>query len=225
MRERSLRRSSAARLLAAETTVAGLPLANGSGQRMSAYQRAVRSGSLAAAGMLTAAFAWGSITSQPAAMAGTAVAVPAPTVLSQAKPAKPFGAHRHTLASVMTDDAFTVSDAAAPRRFTERPAERADAQVERVDAAPTTVETVREGVSTSAHLPITAVSAAESPLIAILPLGAEASPTAVSRSLRPRYRPAGVAISSEASPTTVTCGFGSIIQRGSTVFHRPPTCI
>lgn len=219
--ERSLRRTAAVRALAAE----GCPeMGPRRGARpVPAYQRAVRSGSLAAAGMFAAMFALGTSASEPMVMAGAAVAVSAPVVTQPAQQPmsgpKPFGAHLPVLASVRTDDAFTVSHVGIPRRFAQAQT-HAERRAERPDLPSPAVE----GVNVSASVIVAAPQV--EPLIAIIPQVEESSGSAVIRSLKPRYRPASMdAAPARPEPSPIRCGFGSIVQRGSTVFHRPPTCI
>lgn len=223
--ERSLRRSRAARALAAEAASEPAARVRRATARMSAYQRAVRSGSVAAAGMFAVIF--GSAGSAPdrVVSAGAMVAVPAgamaamPSVDARSvapgatAAAVPFGSDRIVLASVRTDEAFTVSDVVAPKRFLARPADRAAPPVP-----------LSSGISISATMDVAGEGML--PLIAIIPSMPDVSGLAVERSLKPRYRPVR-ADGGYADPEAAsrTCGFGSIVQRGSTTFHRPPTCI
>ena len=67
------------------------------------------------------------------------------------------------------------------------------------------------------------------PLIEIIPLeiGRNARSvidTPMSRSIRPEHRPAPAATAKSVS-VVATCGYGAIVKRGNSVFHRPPACI
>ena len=211
--ERSLRRSSTARMLAAESAGSRQGVPRRRSGPIHLYHAVVRSASLSAAGILAAAFAIDATGSEPAPMTMTAVSVETAAAAPTLAAAPSWTPGASALASVRTDDAFTVSRTRAPRRFLD--GEREMAEVE-ADIAP------RSGTPlTTATSPATAVPAKA--LIEIL-LSPETAPvTAVFQSPRPNRRP-GRMIEVRADPAVV-CGFGSIVERGSAVFHRPPICI
>ena len=214
--ERSLRRSAAARQLATESSKAGPSKPR---SKRSAYDRAVRAASLSAAGVLAIAFAWDAPHPAPAptylTIAPIAQLAPAP----DDEIAAPFGMHRPQLASVRTDDAFTVSSAMAPRRF-ELFGERA--------AAPAPAPS-----HDAIYSPLASVITSGDPVLFEIIQHAEfiresepAPGMTVDHSPRPRIRPS-TTVEVYANPRTAeeVCGFGAVVQRGSVTFHRPPTCI
>ena len=197
--ERALRRSRTARALAADAAREAAAAPARKVRRVSLYERIVRSGSVSAAGFaaLTA-------------------------LVGHSMPAEPVIAAVHVAETPVV--VAVVAEASTSGLF---------APVPRGPIATLAGAPLADGLPVlplAAKAPLVLDRIAR-PLIEILPVGVHAAPapvhaTAVRYGLRPMHRPERAEPAVEAPAVTAAdCTFGTIVQRGSVVFHRPPSCL
>ena len=216
--ERSLRRTSAARRLAAEAADArGQGPVRRAAPKPSVYQRASRAATVTAAASTVMMLVLGFEGPGHDAEMGAFVARTAAPLMMDTP--------QISAASVAGALSPRVNAAAAMELAAAAPADLPPV----LAPAPPAASSMRSSVSAPARQAGSG-GAHRLPLIEILPpepaphvaLSARA---AARMSLRPMQRPVRAERTVQADvPTARTCSFGAIVQRGDTVFHRPPTC-